>query len=175
MHRRPTMGTPSHELSALVAETAHELIARRDTLATAESCTGGWIAKALTDPPGSSAWYRGGVIAYADAVKVELLEVRPELLAEYGAVSEEVVRTMAESSRRRFGADWAIATSGIAGPDGGTPDKPVGTVWVAWASQTGVDAECLCLDGDREGIRLETVRRALLGLLKRVEVTKTAT
>jgi nicotinamide-nucleotide amidase len=163
------MGSSDYELSALVAEAARALIARRATLATAESCTGGWIAKAATDRAGSSVWFRGGVIAYADAVKFELLSVPAELLGEYGAVSEPVVRAMAEGGLRRFGADWAIATSGVAGPDGGTPEKPVGTVWIAWASQAGTDSEKVFLGGDRDAIRSETVRLCLLGLLKRVE------
>lgn len=113
--------------------------------ATAESCTGGLIAGACTDMPGSSAWFAGGVVAYADEVKLRLLDVPKELLRNYGAVSEPVVRRMALGALAACGAQAAVAVSGIAGPDGGTPDKPVGTVWIAYAvveqpSTTGVCA-----------------------------------
>jgi nicotinamide-nucleotide amidase len=162
------MRTPSEELSSLVGEVAREAVARRYTLATAESCTGGWIAKVFTDLPGSSVWFRGGIISYADAVKIELLGIPAELLAENGAVSQPVAEAMAEGGRRRLGADWAIATSGVAGPDGGTVDKPVGRVCVAWASANGVESEQWNLEGDREAIRMATVQHALVGLLRRV-------
>jgi PncC family amidohydrolase len=141
------------------------------TLATAESCTGGLIGARLTAVPGSSRYYRGGVVAYANEAKRDLLGVPEALLREHGAVSEPVARAMAEGVRARLGADLALATTGISGPDGGTPEKPVGLVWIAFASQNGVEAEQMIFPFDRERHRtlttqtaLDWVRRALLGL-----------
>jgi nicotinamide-nucleotide amidase len=113
---------------------ADHLLSRGRQLVTAESCTGGWIAKACTDRPGSSQWFRGGVVVYTNELKTALLGVRTQTLAGDGAVSEATVREMALGALERLGGDVAVAVSGIAGPDGGTPDKPVGTVWFAWAS-----------------------------------------
>jgi len=141
------------------------------TLATAESCTGGLIGARLTAVPGSSRYYRGGVVAYANEAKRDLLGVPEALLREHGAVSEPVARAMAEGARARFGADLALATTGISGPDGGTPEKPVGLVWIAHASKQGVEAEQMIFPFDRERHRaittqtaLDWVRRAQLGL-----------
>ena len=150
----------------LVAAVAAAMSESATTLVTAESCTGGWIAKALTDRPGSSAWFLGGVVSYSDTLKTSLLDVPAALIAEHGAVSDAVVRAMAQGARVRFGADLAVATSGVAGPDGGTQEKPVGTVWVAWASAGATRSELLSLDGDREAVREATVRRALAGLVE---------
>lgn len=111
------------------------------TIATAESCTGGRLAAALNALPGSSAYYLGSVVAYANEVKEQVLGVEHDTLTQYGAVSEQTVREMAEGVRRLMHTDYAIATSGIAGPDGGTEDKPVGTVWIAWATPEGTVAE----------------------------------
>jgi nicotinamide-nucleotide amidase len=122
---------------SLVERVAKRLIAAGKTVATAESCTGGMIGEMLTRLPGSSAVFRGGAITYANAEKVRQLGVRDATLAEHGAVSEQTVREMADGTRARFGVDLAVAVSGIAGPDGGTPDKPVGTVWLALASAAG--------------------------------------
>jgi nicotinamide-nucleotide amidase len=141
------------------------------TLVTAESCTGGWIAKACTDVPGSSRWFLGGIVAYADSVKQAILGVDPEALAGLGAVSEPVVRAMATGALRAIeSATWAIAVSGVAGPDGGTPVKPVGTVWFALARrQPGeaavVQAWCERFAGDRETVRRLAVQCALQRLL----------
>jgi nicotinamide-nucleotide amidase len=141
------------------------------TLATAESCTGGLIGARLTAVPGSSRYYRGGIVAYANEAKRDLLGVPEALLREHGAVSAPVARAMAEGARARLGADLALATTGISGPDGGTPEKPVGLVWIAFASQSGVEAEQMIFPFDRERHRtltaqtaLDWVRRALLGL-----------
>ena len=141
------------------------------TLATAESCTGGLIGARLTAVPGSSRYYRGGVVAYANEAKRDLLGVPEALLSEHGAVSAPVVRAMAEGARARLGADLALATTGISGPDGGTAEKPVGLVWIAFASKDGVEAEQMVFPFDRERHRaitaqtaLDWVRRTLLGL-----------
>lgn len=139
-------------------------------LVTAESCTGGWIAKACTDRPGSSRWYRGGVVAYTDELKTRLLGVQRQTLLEAGAVSESTVREMAAGALERLGGDVATAVSGIAGPDGGTPAKPVGTVWFAWASRSATGlvvtrTQESRFDGDRERVRLQAVATALAGVL----------
>jgi len=116
-------------------EIVGELLRQRNaTLATAESCTGGYLAHLITGIPGSSAYFKGSVVAYANSVKESLLGVDPESLKNYGAVSKEVVAEMALGAQRRFNADYVIATSGVAGPDGGTPEKPVGTIWIAIAT-----------------------------------------
>lgn len=154
------------DIQQLVRELAELATARDLTIATAESCTGGWIAKACTDLAGSSAWFQGGVVSYSDAAKTELLGVPAALLAEHGAVSEAVVRAMAEGVQERLAVDHAVAVSGIAGPDVGSEDKPVGTVHLAWASTEGLWSAALRLEGDREAVRAATVRVALEGLIK---------
>ena len=167
------MAAPSDaELQALTATVARKLTAAGALLATAESCTGGWIAKACTDLPGSSRWFLGGAVAYADAAKTSLLGVPGSVLAANGAVSEPVVRAMAQGALERFEADYSIAVSGVAGPEGGTPDKPVGTVWIAWGHRlpggsATVATRCEKLPGDRDSVRRWTVQRALAGLLER--------
>lgn len=157
------------DLKALAAGVAEGLLASGRQLVTAESCTGGWIAKVCTDLPGSSRWFRGGAVAYCNELKVSLLGVRPETLAAEGAVSEAVVREMAVGALERLGGDVAVAVSGIAGPDGGSPDKPVGTVWLAWAVREGADLRVRALmdhyGGDRDRVRHLAVQRALAGLL----------
>jgi nicotinamide-nucleotide amidase len=146
------------------------LAERGRTVAVAESCTGGMIAELLTAVPGSSAYFRGGVVAYADAAKAELLGVPQALLERHGAVSEPVARAMAEGARARFGVDYAVSTTGIAGPTGGTPEKPVGLVYVALASAEATQVRELVFAFDRERNRrvtaqvaLDWVRRELLG------------
>ncbi|MES1192279.1 MAG: CinA family protein [Steroidobacter sp.] len=137
-------------------------------LVTAESCTGGWIGKALTDIPGSSRWYRGGVIAYSNELKQQLLGVNEETLATHGAVSDAVAREMATGALERLGGDIAVAVSGIAGPDGAQPGKPVGTVWIAFAWRHGqavhVNARLKLFSGDREEVRRRSVMAALQGV-----------
>ncbi len=128
------------------------------TLSTAESCTGGSIAQLITSVPGSSAYYKGSVVAYDNAVKIETLGVASSLIIAHGAVSEEVVRAMAAGVRQKLKTDYAIATSGVAGPDGGTPEKPVGTTWIAVATPDKVIAEKFLLGDDRE----RNIRRASL-------------
>jgi nicotinamide-nucleotide amidase len=141
---------------------------RHQTIATAESCTGGRLAALLNKHPGSSAFYMGSVVAYDNAVKQQVLGVHPESLEKYGAVSEVVVREMAEGVRALMHTDYAIATSGIAGPDGGSAEKPVGTVWIAWATPNGTTAECFHLGKLREQVTDRACLRALIGLLKQI-------
>jgi nicotinamide-nucleotide amidase len=154
------------ELEALARSAGECLSAAGQTVATAESCTGGWIAKTLTDVVGSSGWVVGGIVSYSNEAKSRLLGVPPALVEAHGAVSEAVVRAMAAGAREHTGADLAVAVSGIAGPDGGSADKPVGTVWFAWASAAGVAAECVRFDGGRETVRRRTVAHALDGLIR---------
>ncbi len=146
------------------------LKARGATIATAESCTGGKLAALLNKHAGSSAFYWGSVISYDNSVKEHLLGVPQEMIQAHGVVSEEVVRVMAESVRKQIGTDYAIATSGIAGPTGGSKEKPVGTVWMAWVTPEGTTAECFHLGKLREQITDRACTKALVGMIKRLEV-----
>ena len=154
-----------HELFALSERVGQKLLAAGRRLATAESCTGGWVAKVCTDVAGSSRWFECGFVTYSNAAKVRDLGVSERTLASDGAVSEATVREMAVGALRVSGADVAVAISGVAGPDGGTPGKPVGTVWFAMASRHGGElalaAEKHLFEGDREAIRRRSVERAL--------------
>lgn len=125
------------------------LVGKRMTVSTAESCTGGMIAHLITSVAGSSAYYEGGAVSYSNSVKINVLGVNPADIDRYGAVSETVVRQMAEGARQRFNTDCAIATSGIAGPTGGTDDKPVGTTWIAVATPDGTYSKCCHFGIDR--------------------------
>ncbi|MBO5673990.1 MAG: CinA family nicotinamide mononucleotide deamidase-related protein [Paludibacteraceae bacterium] len=138
------------------------------TIATAESCTGGRLAAALNARSGSSVYYMGSVVAYDNTIKEQVLGVQIDTLMQYGAVSEQTVREMADNIRALMHTDYAIATSGIAGPTGGTPDKPVGTVWIAWATPTGTEAQCFYFGAtrEREQITQRAVTEALVGLIK---------
>ena len=142
------------------------LKARHQTIATAESCTGGKLASLLNKHAGSSAFYFGSIISYDNSVKEHLLNVPSEMIKTHGVVSEEVVCKMANDVRKQIGTDFAIATSGIAGPSGGTKEKPVGTVWIAWATPKGTTAECFHLGKLREQITDRACAKALVGLLK---------
>ena len=146
------------------------LKARGATIATAESCTGGKLASLLNKHAGSSAFYFGSIISYDNSVKEHLLGVPEEMIKAHGVVSEEVVHVMAESVRKQIGTDYAIATSGIAGPTGGSKEKPVGTVWIAWATPEGTTAECFHLGKLREQITDRACMKALVGMIKRLEV-----
>jgi nicotinamide-nucleotide amidase len=160
-----------HELATSLVE---ELNTTGKVVCTAESCTGGWIAKALTDVPGSSLAFGYGIVSYSNRAKESMLGVHNATLDEHGAVSEQVVREMAEGALSLSGADIAIAVSGIAGPDGGTDDKPVGTVWFAWSRRGAhgieTDSDLQRFDGDRDRIRLLTVVHGLQGILRRLPV-----
>jgi nicotinamide-nucleotide amidase len=158
---------PLHKLAMAVGSALHS---RGYRLATAESCTGGWIAKAVTDIAGSSRWFERGFITYSDLSKTEQLGVDQKLIARYGAVSATVVEAMATGALKYSSADIALAVSGIAGPDGGSPEKPIGTVWFAWAlrdkSSHRVYSESTNFNGDRERVRYAAVIRGLTGILE---------
>lgn len=144
------------------------LVARGKTISTAESCTGGKLASLLNKHAGSSAFYYGSIISYDNSVKEHLLGVPDELIKTRGVVSEEVVRLMAETVRKQLNTDFGIATSGIAGPTGGSIEKPVGTVWIAWATPQGTTAECFHLGKLREQITDRACTKALVGMIERV-------
>jgi nicotinamide-nucleotide amidase len=135
-------------------------------MATAESCTGGLIAAACTELSGSSEWFERGFVTYSNAAKTALLGVPEALIAEHGAVSEPVARAMAAGALLNSRAQFSVAVTGVAGPTGGSADKPVGTVWLAWATPTGVTAERYRFPGDRAAVRHATVVKALVGLLE---------
>ena len=158
------------ELYELAARVGQKLRASQRRAVTAESCTGGWVAKTLTDVPGSSEWFECGYVTYSNAAKMRDLGVAAPTLESFGAVSEQVVREMAESALRVSGATVALAVSGIAGPDGGTPGKPVGTVWFCAAARQGdatdIIAEEQLFSGDREFVRSRSVQHALRLILR---------
>jgi nicotinamide-nucleotide amidase len=161
---------PGNEVfSELVDALAVRLAGRGWTLATAESCTGGWIAKVCTDRAGSSAWFERGFVTYSDRAKQDLLGVAPTVLASEGAVSGPVARQMAAGARRAAGVDVALAVTGVAGPSGGSAEKPVGTVWFGWAlGGRPAEAERMVFPGNRDAVRRQTVAHALNGLLERL-------
>jgi nicotinamide-nucleotide amidase len=156
-------GTGNTTLAEVIGR---RLVAEQATLAVAESCTGGLVGQMLTAVPGSSRYFVGGVISYANALKESLLGVKPETLAAHGAVSEPTVLEMADGARARTGATWAIAVSGIAGPDGGTPDKPVGTVFIAVTSAGQRQVRKLFWPAEREQVRQLAAHAALHLLYK---------
>lgn len=154
-------------LGQLVEELAEILISQNKKLVTAESCTGGWVAKCCTDMPGSSAWFDRGFITYSNQAKQEQLSVELATLEKNGAVSLAVVEEMAFGALRNSQADFSVAITGIAGPDGGSAQKPVGTVWIGWGiKNTGVHSVCFQFEGDREAIRRQAVFEALSGIIK---------
>ncbi|WP_408059127.1 CinA family protein [Trichlorobacter lovleyi] len=155
-------------------ELATRFLASGMTLALAESCTGGMIAERVTTISGCSAWFRGGVVAYHNDIKQQLLQVPGGLLEQHGAVSEAVARAMAEGARRVIGSDLALAVTGIAGPDGGTREKPVGTVYIALADHDGCVTDRYQFQGGRESVRRQTTEQALFLLKKRLVVPETA-
>lgn len=148
-------------------EVAEILRANGEMLATAESCTGGWIAKACTDLAGSSEWFESGAVTYSNRAKQALLGVTTATLEKHGAVSRECALEMVAGALARFEASVAVAVTGIAGPTGGTPDKPVGTVWIAWQRRgREACAEQFRFEGDRDAVRRQTVAVALEGIKK---------
>jgi nicotinamide-nucleotide amidase len=153
-------------LYKLAADVGSALKARGAVLATAESCTGGWIGEAVTAVPGSSDWYERGFITYTNVAKREMLGVAADTLKKFGAVSEETVKAMVTGALANSHAQIAVGVSGVAGPSGGTPAKPVGTVCIAWGQRDGEPfAETRCFAGDREAVRRQSVELALTGVL----------
>jgi nicotinamide-nucleotide amidase len=156
------------ELFQLALKVGKTLESKNLVMSTAESCTGGWIAKVVTDVAGSSGWFDRGFVCYSNLAKSQQLGVPDVLLEAEGAVSEAVARAMVEGALNASAAQIAIAVTGIAGPDGGTKDKPIGTVWFAWASSSGVDTAVHQFTGDREAVRRQTLVTALEGIVERV-------
>ena len=159
----------------LVKSVGDRLVADNLKLATAESCTGGWVAQVATSVPGSSDWFEAGFVPYSNTAKQNLLDVPVNFFTEGGpgAVSEEVVCAMADGALAKSNVDVAIATSGIAGPDGGSEDKPVGTVWLSWAHRDGrTTARLYHFPGDRYSVRLATVEQSLKGLVDLLNTTR---
>ena len=155
------------ELTQLAAELGRQLQVLNAQVTTAESCTGGAIAEAITRIAGSSAWFEAGFVTYSNQQKTRQLQVPEPLFGQVGAVSREVVEAMARGAQAQSGARFSVAVSGVAGPGGGSPDKPVGTVWLAWGVGDVVTAECRHFPGDRDEVRLQTVKAALEGLIRR--------
>lgn len=154
-------------LETLAAQVGSLFVANGQVLATAESCTGGWVAQCLTSIAGSSAWFDRGFITYSNEAKQEMLGVSQEALARHGAVSEATAIAMARGALRHSRADWALAVTGIAGPGGGSPEKPVGTVCFAWAGpENTAHCDTCHFDGSRETVRARSVEHALNGLLR---------
>lgn len=160
MTKKTTIAHSVTQLSTLLS-------AQKRMLVTAESCTGGWLAKCCTDIPGSSVWFERGFVSYSNQAKQDLLNVAESTLRQYGAVSEQTVIEMAQGALANSRADLSVAITGIAGPDGGTDDKPVGTVWLAWATKTApIETACHHFNGDRNAIRQQAVIYALQGIIK---------
>lgn len=155
-------------IGAEVTELAAKLTARGWRLATAESCTGGLVACELTNLSGSSDWFVGGVVAYANRIKQEMLGVPEGVLGTHGAVSRETVLAMASGAAARFGTECALAISGVAGPTGGTPEKPVGTVWIGWFVGGSAMAEHFLFAGDRLGVKRQSALAAIKGMATRI-------
>ena len=150
-------------------ELGRRLAEKKALLAVAESCTGGLVAKRVTDVAGSSGWFERGLVVYSNQSKQDLLGISADLLAQFGAVSRECAEAMARGLLVMTPAHWAVAITGIAGPGGGSPEKPVGLVWLAWEQRGGkVESEALQLSGSREEIRAAAAEAALAGLLKRL-------
>ncbi len=165
----------TESIEALSEALISELIEAGRSISVAESCSGGWIAKALTDIGGSSQCFGYGVVSYSNGAKESMLGVNPASLNEHGAVSDAVVREMAAGVLNLSGADYAVAVSGIAGPDGGSEEKPVGTVWFGWAVRNSkipsIDTEKHIIKGDREAVRMRTVIIAMQGIRERLRTT----
>jgi nicotinamide-nucleotide amidase len=160
---------PEHavkEITQLAADLGRRLQLLNAHVTTAESCTGGGIAEAITRIPGSSAWFEAGYVTYSNRQKTQQLNVPTELFESVGAVSREVVEAMVRGAQEKSLARFAVAVSGVAGPDGGSPNKPVGTVWLAWGVGETVTTEVQHFPGNRDDVRRQTVKAALEGLLR---------
>ena len=154
------------EITQLAAELGRRLQVLNAHVSTAESCTGGGIAEAITRIAGSSAWFEAGYVTYSNRQKTRQLDVPAPLFDQVGAVSREVVEAMVRGAQAKSGAHFAVAVSGVAGPDGGSPHKPVGTVWLAWGVGEAVVSEVRHFPGNRDDVRRQTVKAALEGLLR---------
>jgi nicotinamide-nucleotide amidase len=158
-----------NDLESLARQLGAELLARGEFLTAAESCTGGWLAQSVTAIAGSSGWFDRGCVTYSNAAKVDMLGVAENTLERHLAVSEATARAMAQGALNHSRADWSVAITGVAGPSGGSPEKPVGTVCFAWAAkETGCEAQTCHFTGDRAEVREQAVRHALRGLLERL-------
>ena len=163
---------PEKKITLLVGQLADSLIERNKKLTVAESCTGGWIAKVLTDLAGSSVWFERGFVTYSNQAKHEMLGVTEATLENFGAVSQETVAEMATGALKNSHADFSLSVSGIAGPGGGSNDKPVGLVWFAWSNNDGIVAsEQKIFSGDRDEVRKQAVIFSLTQLLKLLDET----
>jgi len=157
------------DITRLAAQLGRCLQILKAQATTAESCTGGGIAEAITRIPGSSAWFEAGYVTYSNKQKTLQLSVPEALFGQVGAVSREVVEAMVRGAQAHSAAQFAVAVSGVAGPDGGSAEKPVGTVWLAWGVGNELSAERRHFPGDRDTVRRQTVKAALEGLLRRAE------
>ena len=167
------MSSSQTALEALAADVGVLLLANGQRLATAESCTGGWVAQCLTAIAGSSDWFERGFVTYSNDAKQEMLGVARETLDRHGAVSVATAQAMAQGALRRSRADWSVAITGIAGPTGGSPDKPVGTVCFGWAGPDGFTPTELChLAGSRAEVRAQSVAYALHGVLQHAAILR---
>jgi len=183
MRRAKRKARPAATVAAVVQDTGRLLAqqvgealkAHGMTLATAESCTGGGVAQTVTMISGSSEWFDRGFVTYSNTAKEEMLGVAPDTLEQHGAVSEQTVREMVDGALQYSRAQVALSVSGIAGPTGGTPEKPVGMVWFAWGTSKSVQAVCHQLTGDRDAVRAKSVQIALQGVLNLLNgITQTA-
>jgi nicotinamide-nucleotide amidase len=159
----------TNDILDLAARLGRALEAKRLVLATAESCTGGGVSQAVTEIAGSTGWFECGFVTYSNASKAEMLDVSPALIAQFGSVSEEVAAAMAEGALANSAADVTVSTTGIAGPSGAVPGKPVGTVCFGWAKGEVTLTERRVFSGDRKAVREQTVAHALQGLLRFIE------
>ena len=165
-----------NDLEILSERLGRALLARGAWLVAAESCTGGWLAQSVTAIAGSSGWFDRGFVTYSNAAKIDMLGVPESTLERHGAVSEATARAMAQGALAHSPGDWAVAITGVAGPSGGSPEKPVGTVCFAWAWRDGgCEAELCHFAGDRTAVREQSVRHALAGLLVRIEASSLLT
>ncbi|MEI7611472.1 MAG: CinA family protein [Betaproteobacteria bacterium] len=161
-------GVDQADLEQLAGRLGELLLANGQRLAVAESCTGGWVAHCMTAISGSSDWFERGFVTYSNEAKQEMLGVMPDTLLHHGAVSEPTALEMAAGALKYSHADWALAITGVAGPSGGSANKPVGTVCFAWAASDGrLDVEACHFQGDRQEVRAQSVAHALNGLLRR--------
>lgn len=154
------------DITQLAATLGQQLLKANAQVSTAESCTGGGIAEAITRIPGSSAWFEAGYVTYSNRQKTRQLMVPEQLFGRVGAVSREVVEAMASGAQASSSAVFSVAVSGVAGPDGGSAEKPVGTVWICWAAAQQLVAERFQFAGDRDAVRRQTVKAALEGLIR---------